>query len=94
MEMKLKPLVQPLMEVFFPRSCVHCQSGVEGSDYAFLCRSCSRELFLSKSPTCTTCGYPFFGMIAGPKICPHCAELDPLFDGERPFSWRKGWRAL
>ncbi len=88
--MVIKELARPLMEVFFPRSCVHCQSGVEDSDYAFLCRACSRELFLSKSPTCTTCGYPFFGMIAGPKICPHCAELNPLFDEGKTLFLAKG----
>ena len=78
------------MEVFFPRSCVHCNDAVEASDYDFLCRSCSRELFLSKPPSCTTCGYPFFGMLAGPKICPHCAELNPLFDQGKTFFLAKG----
>ncbi len=86
----LKQLAQPLMEVFFPRSCVHCRDVVEESEYDFLCCSCSRELFLSKPPSCITCGYPFFGMLAGPKVCPHCAELNPLFDQGKTLFLAKG----
>jgi ComF family protein len=88
--MELKQLGQPLMEVFFPRSCVHCRDVVEDSEYDFLCRSCSRELYLSKPPACITCGYPFFGMIARPKVCPHCAELNPLFDQGKTLFLAKG----
>lgn len=88
--MEFKQLAQPLMEVFFPRSCVHCRDVVEDSEYDFLCRSCSRELFLSKPPSCTTCGYPFFGMLAGPKVCPHCTELNPLFDQGKTLFLAKG----
>lgn len=88
--MSLTKLMQPLAEVFFPRSCVHCSDAVEDSEYQFLCRSCSRELFMSKPPTCTTCGYPFFGMIAGPKVCPHCAELDPVFEQGKTLFLAKG----
>ncbi|MFT5837013.1 MAG: competence protein ComFC [Candidatus Azotimanducaceae bacterium] len=88
--MFLKSLLHPLLEVFFPRSCVHCSDAVEGSEYAFLCHTCSRELFLSKPPSCTTCGYPFFGMLAGPRVCPHCVELDPLFDAGKTLFLAKG----
>ena len=82
--------MQPLAEVFFPRSCLHCGEAVECSDYQFLCSICSRGLFYSKPPTCSTCGYPFFGMLAGPRVCPHCAELDPLFDQGKTLFLAKG----
>lgn len=82
--------MQPLAEVFFPRSCVHCGERVEDSDFGYLCRACSRELFLSKPPACSTCGYPFFGMVAGPKVCPHCAELNPAFEAGRTLFLAKG----
>jgi ComF family protein len=88
--MQFKPLVRPFLEVFFPRSCVHCGDAVEKSDYDFLCGACSRELYLSKSPACTTCGFPFFGMLAGPRVCPHCVELDPLFDEGKTLFLAKG----
>ena len=85
-----KLLGNHLLDVFFPSSCVHCGDAVEHSDYDFLCRACSRELFLSKAPTCTTCGYPFFGMLAGPKVCPHCTELDPIFEEGKTLFLAKG----
>jgi ComF family protein len=31
-------------------------------------------------PHCETCGFPFFGVLAGAQICPHCAELIPVFN--------------
>jgi ComF family protein len=88
--MLFKQLMQPLAEVFFPRSCLHCADAVECSDYQFLCSACSRELFFSKPPTCSICGYPFFGILAGPRVCPHCVELDPLFDQGKTLFLAKG----
>ncbi len=85
-----KKTVHALVDVFFARSCVHCGDAVEASPCDFLCRSCSQEIFIAKPPTCSTCGYPFFGMLAGPKICPHCAELDPVFDQGKTLFLAKG----
>ncbi len=85
-----KQLTQLVVEIFYPRSCLHCGAAVEDSDYQFLCSACSRELFLSKPPSCSTCGYPFFGMLAGPRICPHCTELDPLFEQGKTLFLAKG----
>ena len=85
-----KQLTQLVVEIFYPRSCLHCGDAVEHSDYQFLCSACSRELFLSKPPSCSTCGYPFFGMLAGPRICPHCTELDPLFEQGKTLFLAKG----
>ncbi|MFU8847550.1 MAG: ComF family protein [Opitutales bacterium] len=78
------------LDVFFPRSCVACQNLVESSGYEHLCRDCARELFLIAPPNCRTCGYPFYGMLAGPRVCPHCAELDPVFDEGRALFLAKG----
>jgi ComF family protein len=79
-----------LADVFFARSCVHCGDVVEDSPYDFLCGSCSREVIISAPPACFICGYPFFGMLAGPKMCPHCAELDPVFDQGKTLFLAKG----
>ncbi|MGJ8640781.1 MAG: double zinc ribbon domain-containing protein [Opitutaceae bacterium] len=81
---------QALADVFFARSCVHCNDATEGSDYQFLCESCSRELFLAKSPTCHICGYPFYGVMLSPRTCPHCAELNPIFDQGKTLFLAKG----
>lgn len=79
-----------LLDVIFPVSCVHCGNAVEASPYPHLCRDCSRELFLAEPPACTTCGFPFMGRMAGPQTCPHCAELDPVFDQGKTLFLAKG----
>jgi len=85
-----KMITRPFLDVFFPSSCVHCGDAVEGSDYQFLCVSCSRELFFSQPPACTTCGYPFFGVLVGSRVCPHCAELEPVFEQGKTLFLAKG----
>lgn len=83
-------LANLFLEVFFPRSCVACGSAVEDSKYEHLCVDCSRELFLAAPPNCRICGYPFHGMLAGPRTCPHCEELIPLFEEGKTLFLAKG----
>lgn len=83
-------LRESFLDVFFPRSCVHCGDGVDSAAYQFLCGACSREVFLTRPPSCTTCGYPFFGLLSGSRVCPHCEELEPLFDEGRTLFLAKG----
>jgi ComF family protein len=78
------------LDVFFPVSCVHCGASVEEAPYPHLCRPCGRELFLAQPPACTTCGFPFFGKMAGPQVCPHCVELVPRFDEGKTLFLAKG----
>jgi ComF family protein len=83
--------LQPIVDLVFPRSCLQCQVKVnEHSDYQFLCRDCSREIHFAHPPACTTCGYPFFGILAGPRKCPHCTELDPVFAQGKTLFLAKG----
>jgi len=88
--LSIPSIARSLADIFFARSCVHCGDAVEESSYDFLCSTCAREVFLSMPPACSTCGFPFFGMLAGPKICPHCAELNPLFDEGKTLFLAKG----
>lgn len=90
MRHSLNLLARAITDIFFPRSCVHCGDIVEDSPNDFLCRNCSEEIFISAPPSCTICGYPFFGMLAGPKTCPHCAELSPVFDEGKTLFLAKG----
>lgn len=83
-------IINAAADLVFPRSCVHCAEIVDQSDYQFLCRSCAREVIFSTPPACSTCGYPFFGQLAGPKICPHCAELSPVFEEGKTLFLAKG----
>ena len=91
MQSHLTPMVQkdlhPLSKTFkaaldlvFPRSCVHCSDSVEQSPCDFVCTQCVSGMIQCLPPTCSTCGYPFYGVIVSPKTCPHCTELDPVFD--------------
>lgn len=78
------------LDLVFPRSCVHCADTVEDTDYQFICQSCAREIYFSTPPACSTCGYPFWGQLAGPKVCPHCVELNPVFDEGKTLFLAKG----
>lgn len=85
-----KSTAHALADVFFARSCVHCQEMVENSPYDFLCRDCARQVLLCKPPACNTCGYPFFGILVGAQSCPHCLELEPAFDCGKTLFLAKG----
>jgi competence protein ComFC len=83
-------LLHAAVDLLFPRSCVHCADSIEDSPYEFLCAGCVRELLPCLPPACKTCGYPFYGMLAGPRVCPHCAELSPVFDEGKSLLLAKG----
>jgi len=76
---RLQQIFNCTADLIFPRNCVHCGDCVENSPYAHMCRPCSQELHIIEPPACHTCGFPFWGQLAGPQSCPHCAELDPVF---------------
>jgi competence protein ComFC len=79
------------LDLLFPRSCVECEAPVEAeSRYRFICAACSRRLTLVRPPACRTCGFPFFGEMAGERSCPHCEELVPLFSEARTTVLMKG----
>ena len=86
----VKQFLRAATDLTFPRSCVHCSGLVEQSGYDFLCRACAREIFFSKPPACTICGYPFFGHLVGPRSCSHCADLNPTFDQGNTLFLAKG----
>jgi len=48
-----------------------------------LCPGCLLDVEIFKPPCCSTCGFPFYGMLAGPRSCPHCKELRPKFNSGR-----------
>ena len=82
---------QPIVDLVFPRTCVQCQVKInELANYQFLCPDCSKEIHFAHPPACTTCGYPYFGVLTGPRKCPHCAELEPVFDQGKTLFLAKG----
>lgn len=74
---------------------MHCGDAIEESPYEFLCTPCAQEILPCLPPACKTCGYPFFGAVVGPKVCPHCVDLDPVFDhGKALFIAKTAGRSL
>ncbi len=80
-----------LLDHIFPRWCLSCGEAVQAQDeFAHVCRACARDLHRVHPPACKTCGHPFYGMLAGPRSCPHCAGLDPCFAEGRTLFLMRG----
>jgi len=79
------------LDVVFPPSCVHCREVVETVDgFRHLCSGCVRKLDYVTSPHCSTCGHPYYGIVEGERICPHCEGLLPTFREGRTAVLLKG----
>jgi ComF family protein len=88
-------LARGLGDVVFPPLCVHCRALVETSGdatgcFRHLCATCATQLDWVKSPHCTTCGHPFYGVVEGERMCPHCEGLEPAFREGRTAVLFKG----
>ena len=90
MSLELPSLLRAAGDVVFPPVCVHCQGLVEGGSYRHLCVRCESLLAIIGPPHCSTCGHPFYGEMAGDRMCPHCAELNPVFGRGRAAVLLKG----
>jgi ComF family protein len=88
----LGQLARGLSDVVFPPSCVHCRGVVEETPGGFrhLCAACAPQLDWVRPPHCTTCGHPFFGVVEGERLCPHCEGLEPAFREGRTAVLFKG----
>ncbi len=89
---ELNQLLRGLSDVVFPPSCVHCRAIVETVDHSYrhLCARCAAQLEFVRPPHCVTCGHPFYGVVEGERVCPHCAGLDPAFGEGRTAVLFKG----
>lgn len=83
-------LRQALADTIFPPVCVHCAAVVERSGFRYLCVRCAPLLSRVQAPHCTVCGHPFFGEMAGERICVHCEGLNPAFREGRTAVLMKG----
>ncbi|MFZ9683724.1 MAG: ComF family protein [Cephaloticoccus sp.] len=77
-------------DVVFPPVCVHCRGLVEDSPLRHVCAACAEQITMIGDPRCTTCGHPFYGDVAGARMCPHCADLAPAFREGRACVLLKG----
>lgn len=89
-------LLRGLADVVFPPICVHCRGLVEtderpgGHSFRHLCARCASQLEFVRPPHCSTCGHPFYGVVEGESICPHCVGLEPEFREGRTAVLFKG----
>ncbi|MDO8542919.1 MAG: double zinc ribbon domain-containing protein [Opitutaceae bacterium] len=98
----LRELARGFSDVVFPPSCVHCRAIVDsnpadgrparGSEGGFrhLCTRCVAQLDFVHAPHCLTCGHPFYGVVEGDRVCPHCEGLNPAFREGRTAVLFKG----
>lgn len=92
----VRRLARAVSDVVFPPSCVHCRGLVESEDtFRHLCGRCVAQLEWVSSPRCVTCGHPFYGELAGERMCPHCEGLVPAFrEGRTAVLFKGPARAL
>jgi ComF family protein len=91
MKATLWELAKGAADVVFPPRCVHCLGLVpSGGEFRHVCPACAAQLTFVAPPHCTTCGHPFYGEMAGERLCPHCAGLAPAFREGRTAVLLKG----
>ena len=71
------------LDLLYPCHCVECGNPTQHSPFRYLCGDCTIDLYEVSPPCCTTCGFPYFGAMGGPRTGPHCLDLDPDFDQGR-----------
>lgn len=86
----MKRLVRGLSDVVFPPVCLSCNRLVSGGDYRHVCPKCAEKIDFVADPACTVCGHPFYGELAGERMCPHCEGLAPAFRQGRTCVLFKG----
>lgn len=79
-----------LAGVVFPPVCVHCRGLVEAGAFTHLCAACAGHVEFVSAPHCTTCGHPFYGVVEGERLCPHCEGLAPAYREGRTAVLLKG----
>ena len=80
-----------LVDIVFPPSCVHCRGLIENDgEFLHVCDTCAAKIDYVQTPHCSTCGHPFYGIVEGERMCPHCEGLVPAFREGRTAVLMKG----
>lgn len=82
--------VRGVADTAFPPVCLACNDVVERGVYRYLCAPCAAQVNHVEEPACLVCGHPFYGELAGERICPHCEGLAPAFREGRTCVLFKG----
>jgi competence protein ComFC len=85
-----KRLADRVLDLIFPRDCIHCHTTADDDAYRFLCSRCAALLIRTVDPRCPTCGYPYWGKVEGLRICHHCDHLNPVFQQGRTLWIHRG----
>ena len=86
----LRQLTQTCCDLVFPPVCLGCGTTCEESPLRHVCRRCSALIVPVGPPHCPTCGHPYFGVVEGERICPHCEHLAPAYREARTVTLFKG----
>ena len=86
----LRPVARTLRDLVFPPACLGCGGLCEESVLRHVCSRCAPMIVRVKKPHCLTCGHPFFGELAGERICPHCEGLRPVYNAAKTVTLFKG----
>lgn len=87
---RVPEVLRTMRDLVFPPVCVSCGGLCEDGPLSHICRRCEPLVFRVKEPHCQTCGHPFFGHLAGERICPHCEGLKPVYGHAKTVSLFKG----
>lgn len=91
MKARLQETLRGFGDVVFPPVCVSCRGLVEaGAEMRHVCAKCAAQIDQVRAPHCTTCGHPFYGVVEGERMCPHCEGLAPAFGEGRTAVLLKG----
>lgn len=92
----LSTLWEHTCDHLFPGRCLVTGKWIPaGMRYKFLSPEAVQRLFFINGPACVTCGYPFHGWVEGPRSCPHCRQLKPIFrQGISALLLREGARQM
>jgi ComF family protein len=86
----IRNLARAFADLAFPPVCVACGDVVEGSGLRHVCAKCAPKIDFVKDPCCSTCGHPFYGELAGERMCPHCEGMHPEYREGRTAVLLKG----
>jgi ComF family protein len=83
-------LMRAMRDLFFPPTCLSCGGLCESATLKHVCARCEPLIFRVRKPHCITCGHPYFGAVAGERICPHCEGLRPQYGRAKTVTLFKG----
>lgn len=79
-----------LLDLAWPRHCIHCAGPVEAGPFDYLCAHCRGRIEYIREPCCLACGYPFWGQLVSSRHCPKCRDIEPVFRHGRSLFLHRG----